>query len=201
MDMLRWAMGKESPRAVTAIGGRWAGIKDNREIPDTMEVIWEYDDAMMVFCQYNANAAGSSAVPAEMELRGTKGTMFIHYDSWQVVPEEVATVPFGARIPTDRSVERAWAKSKKTLIEAKAAKGSIHTAPHTRNFLDCVKSRAKCNCDVLTGHISTSATLIGNIAHKKRSLLEWDARAERFTNNAEANRMLQYEYRAPYKLG
>jgi hypothetical protein len=44
------------------------------------------------------------------------------------------------------------------------------------------------------------ARSIGNIAHKTRSLLEWDAKAERFTNKPEANRLLSYEYRAPYRL-
>ena len=29
--------------------------------------------------------------------------------------------------------------------------------------------------------------LIGNIAHKTRSHLQWDAQAERFTNNDKAN--------------
>ena len=71
---------------------------------------------------------------------------------------------------------------------------------HARNFLECIKSRGKCNADILTGHLSTSATLIGNIAHKTQSVLKWDARAERFTTNDGANRFLQYKYRAPYKL-
>ena len=79
--------------------------------------------------------------------------------------------------------------------------GSMDTAFHTRNFIDCVKSRAKCNCDILDGHLSTSATLIGNIALKTKSYLEWDGKAEKFTNNAAANKLLHYEYRAPYKLG
>ena len=35
---------------------------------------------------------------------------------------------------------------------------------HVRDFLDCVKSRAKCTCDIEIGHRSTSATLIANIA-------------------------------------
>jgi hypothetical protein len=63
-----------------------------------------------------------------------------------------------------------------------------------------VKSRAACNCDIETGHRSTSATLLANIAHKTRSYLEWDAKAERFTNNGDANRLLTYRYRSPYKL-
>ena len=74
------------------------------------------------------------------------------------------------------------------------------TPSHARNFLDCIKSRGKCNADILTGHLSTSGTLIGNIAHKTRSMLEWDSRAERFTNNPAANQWLEYKYRPPYKL-
>ena len=62
-----------------------------------------------------------------------------------------------------------------------------------------MKSRAACNCDIETGHRSTSATLIANIAHKTKSYLEWDREAERFTNNEDANALLSYRYRAPYK--
>ena len=56
------------------------------------------------------------------------------------------------------------------------------------------------HCDIETGHRSTSATLLANIAHKTKSYLEWDAKAEKFTNNQAANKYLQYQYRAPYKL-
>ena len=80
------------------------------------------------------------------------------------------------------------------------AKGSAPTSLHARNFLDCVKSRHTCNCDIEVGHRDTTAALIGNIAHKTKSLLEWDAKAERFTNKPEANRLLSYEYRAPFQL-
>jgi hypothetical protein len=62
-----------------------------------------------------------------------------------------------------------------------------------------VKSRAACHCDIETGHRSTSATLLGNIALRSRAYLEWDRAAERFTNNADANKLLSYRYRAPYK--
>ena len=74
------------------------------------------------------------------------------------------------------------------------------TAPHARNFLDCVKSRAKCNCDIETGHRSTSTTLIANIAYKTKSLLQWDPAGERFPGNAAANDLLSYTYRSPYSL-
>jgi predicted dehydrogenase len=201
MDMLRWAMGKEWPRAVVAMGGQYAGIKDNREIPDTMEVMWDYGDSMMIFCQYNANAGPSAPNSGiEMELRGTKGTLYLYGNRWEVVPDRITELEFGQRTPLDRNREKSYGPSKKPVIEPRTVKGSADTAFHARNFLDCVKSRGKCNCDVLTGHISTAATIIGNIAHKRHAYLEWDGSAERFTNNNDANKFLEYRYRAPYKL-
>ena len=201
LDMLRWCLGKESPRSVTAMGGQYAGIRDNREIPDTLEVLWDYDGTLMVFCQYNANGALSSPNNAEMELRGTKGTMYIYLNRWEVLPEKITQTPFGGRTPLDRGIEKSYAATKKPAMEPRSGAGSIDTAIHARNFLDCVKSRGKCNCDILTGHISTSSTIIGNIALKYRAVLDWDGAAERFTNHAEANRDLEYHYRAPYTLG
>jgi predicted dehydrogenase len=201
VDMIRWCLGVEYPRRVTAMGGKYA-MKDNREIPDTLEVIWEYDKTLVTFSQYDANAARANPPGAEIELRGTKGTMYLMSGRWEVVPEQVTDLDFFARTPLDRVSERAYRTSRKAAIEPKSnRKGVESTEAHARNFLDCVKSRAKCNADVLIGHISTATTLLGNIAHKTGSLLEWDGRAERFTNNETANRLLSYKYRAPYKLG
>jgi predicted dehydrogenase len=199
-DMLRWCLGQDAANAVTTMGGKFA-VKDNREIPDTLEALWQVPGpSMIVFSQYNANAAGGNPQSADMELRGTKGTLYIHSNRWEVAPERVTEMYSPARTPLDRNFEKSYGPSRKTLIEPATGKGSLDTAFHARNFLDCVKSRAKTNCDALTGHLSTCGPLIANIALKTRSYLEWDAKAERFTNNNAANRLLQYEYRPPYKL-
>jgi hypothetical protein len=70
-----------------------------------------------------------------------------------------------------------------------------------RNFLDCVKSRETPLCPLEEGHRSTSFAHLANIALATRERLHWDADAERFTNSEEANRLLHYEYRKPWKLG
>ena len=209
LDVIRWFIGQDAPRAVTAMGGKFAQIKDNREIPDTLQVLWEFDGTLVVFEQYNANAAPGSGPSCEIELRGTKGTMYVRNNSWDVVPEKITEACLGYDHgkgygnPMDRSHGRSADASRRAVIESRSVKGGSgsDTAAHARNFLDCIRSRGKCNADILMGHLSTSATLIGNIAHKQRTFLEWDARNERFTNNADANRWLRYEYRAPYKLG
>jgi predicted dehydrogenase len=202
MDMLRWACGLESPKSVVAVGGKYA-VEDNREIPDTCEVIWEFEKGpLMIFCQYNANDAPSCPKNYEMEIRGTKGTMYLQSGRWEVVPQRYTEELVPARTPVDRPYEGAWGKSKKATLEPVAkGDGTATTNWHARNFLDCVKSRGKCNCDIVTGHISTSNTILAHIALRTHTLLDWDAKAEKFTNSARANQLLSYQYRAPYKLG
>jgi len=199
--MIRWCLGVEYPHRVAALGGKYV-MKDNREIPDTLEVIWEYNGTLVTFSQYDATAAKTNPPGAEIELRGTKGTMYLTGGRWEIVPEQVTDLDFFARTPLDRVSERAYRTSRKTLIEARSGgTGPEDTIAHARNFLDCVKSRSKCNADVSIGHVSTATTLLGNIAYKTSSLLEWDERTERFTNSEAANRLLSYKYREPYKLG
>ena len=201
LDMIQWALGKNAPLAVTAMGAKSA-IEDNREIPDTLEVLWMFPDKTLVnFTQINTNAAAAGLEDADIEFRGTKGTLYLKGNGYDIVPEILSPNEVVARTPVDRAIERGYRTGRKPVIEARKAQGSADTAFHARNFLDCVKSRKSCNCDIETGHRSTSTTLIGNIAYKTKSYLEWDAGAEKFTNNQAANRYLRYEYRAPYKLG
>jgi predicted dehydrogenase len=209
LDVIRWFIGQESPRSVAAIGGRYAGIRDNREISDTLQVLWEFDNTLVAFEQYNANAAPGNAPNSEIELRGTKGTMYIRNSSWEVVPEKLTDAPLyynlghGYGNPLDRKSGGLADAARKPAIEPRAVKGPTggDTEAHARNFLDCIKTRGKCNADIVTGHLSTSAVLIGNIAHKQRLMLDWDAKGEKFTNHPAANRWLSYQYRAPYKFG
>jgi predicted dehydrogenase len=200
VDMLRWCLGQDSPRSVTAIGGKYA-MEDNREIPDTLQVLWEWDGpTLMTFTHHECNAAPVNAQGAEIEIRGTKGTMYLHGNRWELVPEKYADTPTFPRTPVDREGERTHRPVKKAMVAAKTVQGGDSTVLHARNFIECIKTRGKCNADILTGHLSTSATLLGNIAHRTQSLLKWDGRAERFSNHPEANRYLEYKYRAPYKL-
>jgi predicted dehydrogenase len=200
LDMTHWMLDHDAPLAVTAMGGKLA-IDDNREIPDTLEVLWTYPGGtLVIFSQFNANAAPADLHGDIMEVRGTKGTLYLTWNGYEVVPEETATIEFPALTPLDRSLGRQWQTRRKVWIKPHKAEGEDSTALHARNFLDCVRSREKCHCDIETGHRSTTTTLIANVAHKTKSYLEWDARGERFPNNAEANKWLSYAYRAPYAL-
>jgi predicted dehydrogenase len=192
------SLGVEAPLAVVAIGGKFADF-DNREVPDTMEVVWHYPgNALVTFTQINANGAPPAGRPCEIEFRGTKGTLYFRLNGYEVVPEVVTPNEFVARTPLDREKERAYRVGAKPAMEGKRVDGQIRDADHARNFLDCVKSRKTPTCDVEFGHRCTTAALVAGIAHRTRSYLEWDAKLERFTNNPQANDWLSYKYREPY---
>jgi hypothetical protein len=101
-----------------------------------------------------------------------------------------------------RSRDSQYRKNALARIQAQKKRGTstADTAPHARNFLDCIKSRSQCNCDIEIGHRSTSATLLANIALKTKAVLDWDSQAERFPHNSEANALLSYKYRDPYNF-
>jgi predicted dehydrogenase len=202
LDLIHAALGQDAPLSVAAMGGKFV-VEDNREVPDTLEAMWQYPEGTLVtFSQFNANSAPAAAKGTEVEFRGTKGTLLVQGSGYEIVPESVTPNEIPARSPVNRDLERQYRTGAQTMIEAKkvSAGSSGDTVAHARNFLDCVKTRKKCNCDVETGHRSTSATLLANIALQTRSLLDWDAKAERFTNNQKANKLLAPHYRAPYEL-
>lgn len=203
IDLIHACLGVNAPTSVAAMGGKFV-VQDNREIPDTLEAMWQYPGGTLVtFSQFNANAAPGAGQPAEVEFRGTKGTIYFRSNGFEVVPERVSEDIFPARSPITRQQDGRYRSGAKTLIEPRkvpAGPGGNDTTHHARNFLDCIKSRNKCTCDIETGHRSTSATLIANIAHQTQFMLQWDAKAERFINNSAANKLLEFSYRAPYKL-
>lgn len=200
------SLGVTAPSSVVAMGGKF-GNYDNREVPDTLEVVWTYPtgntNTLVTFSQFNATGAPPAARPCEIEFRGTKGTLYFTTSGYEIVPETVGSQEFPARSPIDRAKEKNYREGRKQLIEPKKVAAKLLDADHARNFLDCVKSRAACNCDVEQGHRITSAALMGNIAHQTKSHLEWDAKTEQFKGGGDleaANALLQFNYRKPYEL-
>jgi predicted dehydrogenase len=201
LDVIQWALDQDTPRGVCCVGAKYA-IKDNREIPDTLEAVWEYDGALATFSQFNANAAWGNRNGWELEFRGTKGTMLMQEGAGAAVfAERQRTEELPALSPLARAENAKQARATKAAMDSILPKsGKADTAFHARNFLDCVRSRKATNCPVEVGHRSTTATLLARVALMRKQHLTWDAKKERVTNDEGANKLLSYEYRAPWKL-
>ena len=119
LDLIHWALGQDTPLAVTAMGGKFA-IEDNREVPDTLEVVWQYpNNTLVTFSQFNATGAGYAPRPGEIEFRGTKGTLYLQWNGYEMVPEIITQNEFPARTPLDRAESKAYRKGAKAEIEGK----------------------------------------------------------------------------------
>ena len=77
------------------------------------------------------------------------------------------------------------------------------TAPHMQNWIDCIKSRKRCNADIEFGQRSSSICYLSNIVRDVGLVgkpLKWDPKAERFTNCDEANAFLSRPRREGWEL-
>ncbi len=192
IDCIRWMLNKQAPIAVTAQGSRKL-IQDDADIPDTMEVVFEFDDGAMLKFSIHEACSGTIVPGGEVELRGTKGNLIVGERSYKISPARPGqfqewTIP-----------EIAEEKSVGELLGDPEARENT-TANLIRNFIDCVKSRNTPWCPLEEGHRSTTFAHLANIALARGKRLKWDAEQERFTNDDKANSMLHYDYRQPWKL-
>lgn len=72
---------------------------------------------------------------------------------------------------------------------------------HMGNFFDCIKNRRLPISDVVSQHRSVSACHLANISLRLGRKLTWDAAAERFVGDSQADAMLSRPQRAPYEVG
>jgi predicted dehydrogenase len=192
IDVIRWLMGEKAPFSISAHGGKYV-LDDDSTIPDTLEVTFEFaSGSIIMFSDYEASSGGT--IPfGEIEIRGTKGTLMANENAYKIVPANHGQFQTWNKLIEAEEFENI----NRTLDDGSSADS---TSTLIRNFLDCIKTRQTPLCSLEEAHRSTSFAHLANIALATKSRLLWDADKEQITNNKEANKLLHYEYRQPYKL-
>jgi len=75
-----------------------------------------------------------------------------------------------------------------------------HADSHSGNFLECVRSRRPTICNPETAVYTINAILIGGISLALQRSLKWDPRKSEFIGDDQANRLLSYTPRPPWRL-
>ena len=75
-----------------------------------------------------------------------------------------------------------------------------HANSHSGNFLECIRSRRLTICDPDTALYSMNALLTGGIALGLRRAVKWDPVRLEFPGDEEANRLLSYAARPPWRV-
>jgi len=192
MDAIRWLLDEQAPVAVSAFGSRTI-LDDDSDIPDTLEVLFEFASGGIIKFSINEACSGAVIPGGEVALKGTKANVIAGEKGYRIEP---------ARPGQFQTWEKAGETAETRLADLTGgdARQNDSTSRLIRNFLDCVKSRKEPWCPLEQGHRSTSFAHLANIALARRQRLQWDAEKERFINDEQANAMLDYEHRAPWTL-
>ena len=196
LDLIRWLLGEKAPVAITTLGGNYL-IDDDRTIPDTMQTIFEFPSGVLVTFTMLEASSGRFSPYGMLEFRGNKGTLYTGgANDYKITPTTA-----GQFQTWDRLMEA------EDFVAEQAGDGKLTDGSYVnpganlvRNFLDCVKSRNKPLVSVEEGHLSTNMAHLATISLQVNQTLKWDAEKETVTNCDEANKLLHYEYRRPWKL-
>jgi len=194
MDVIRWMIGESAPVAITAHGGKYA-VNDDRDIPDTMEVFFEFAGGTIVQFSIHEASSGGSIQGGEIELNGSKANLVANQDGYHIKPAKRGQFQTWESLADEEHYELKGDKSHGDLDIKEDS-----TANLVRNFLDCIKSGDEPLCTLEDGHRSTSFAHLANISLAMNMRIEWDPVNERITNSEKANELLHYQYRAPWKL-
>lgn len=171
LDVARLVLDLDAPTRVTSSGGKYF-YDDDQETPDTQVATFDFPGCTLVWEHRIWAKTGLEGEPFGIALHGEKGTLVFTSKGWEVRDGVTAS--------------------------HKSAGGP--EAAHIRNFLDGVRDGKPLNADVEEGHKSTRLCHLGNIAFRLGRTLHFDAATETIPGDADANKLLGREYRAPFVL-
>lgn len=149
MDVVQWFMDSDPPKSAECFGDVY--VMKGAETPDIFTAIYDYGSFQ---ASWSLNYTNKYQSGWTIQFQGTDGTININ-DSGAEVYEE----PWNMDNPYQMTYD---------TKPAMRIEGSIPTAPHTQNFLDCVKSRKNPNAPVEVGHSAVCGPHLANVAwHKK----------------------------------
>ena len=153
--------------------------------------IWNVHGKYHIELTYPGNVimTVSDELPNGIKFIGNEGWIFVSRDASQT-----ASDPSG-RTTSLKSLD---ASDPKLLDPNGVTVQMPHSLSHHRNWLECVKSRQQPLAPAPVAHRANAACIMSWIAMKLQRPLTWDAKAERFVNDAEANAMLTRPERAGY---
>lgn len=170
LDIARWGLNVELPQRIAASGGRLY-FDDDQQTPDTLTVTYSYPETTIVWEHRLWTQHGIEGRSAAVAFYGDNGTLVVDRSGWKVY---------------DRN-------------ESLTAGASELRQAHLADFANAVRTRSTPNCDLRTGHISSTLCQLGNIAYRVGHEVAFDATTHRFDTN-DANALRTREYRPEWTL-
>ncbi len=155
IDVVHWFVGEDLPVSANAAGGVYA-YNDGRTAPDTITLEVEYPSKWVA--TFEATLV-PGARGAAIEFLGTEGRLLIDRGGYTY----------------QAKAERRQAPPEPVVVKNEIPLEKLHV----RNFVDCVKSRALPNSDVVSGHRSALASHLGKMAYLEKRRVAFVPASER----------------------
>ena len=187
LDICRWGLGVTYPKRISAIGGHFM-FDDDQETPNTMVVTYDFEEGgkkkLLVFEVRHWISNREAGVCADRKND----------------PNTVGNVFYGS----NGYMAFEWYNKYFTFVGKEQQPGPSRDEPGNNwaNFIQALRNRngAELNAPIEEGAMSCTLMHLGNIAYRLGRTLNFDAATMSFTGDAEANRMLKRQYRAPYEV-
>ena len=190
IDMIQFALGMDEsgPVQVTPNPSAVDAFTDDQwhaKTPPLGTLADKHDDrqrfAPLVMKYANGTEIQFNPNVTRTVFHGERGKLYLSRNSYQ-------TEPAGLLPPPSQEEQSVW-----------NGKGIV-AKPHLENWINAIRKRSELNAPVEIGHRSASVCHLANIARKMNRPLRWDAAAERFVDDPEADQMLRRPRRAGYEL-
>jgi predicted dehydrogenase len=191
-DIVLWAIDQKAPISVATSGGIYT-TKDNRDTPDTLQVVYDFPGCTLSYSMRKGNGLPYNSHSYGILFCGTDGSLMLDREGFEIIPDKVIE-PYGFKLVYGERPLR------KIALKPSREKGDDGQSPHIANFLDCLRTRKRPTCDIEIAHKSTNTCHLGNIAYMLGRKLKWDDSTESFIGDSEANKLLTRQYRKGYEL-
>jgi predicted dehydrogenase len=175
IDATRVLLDLGAPRAVTAAGGIYH-LRDRITTPDALVAHFEFERCPLT---WRHRLWGAEEYTPELNngitLYGDRGTLFVSDSKWVL-------------IPAGRGAER-------EERELRADTSMLHA----QEFLAAVRERRAPSCTAADAHVSTTAVQLAMIAFETGARIGWDHATGELTGPDAAERLLERDYRAPWR--
>lgn len=181
-DIAHWGLDREH--------GGPSRIEGRGEFPRNS--IWN------VHGKYDVRLTYPGGVQVRVSDELQNGIKFIGDEGWIFVARDEGATASDPKSATPGKLHWLAASDPKLLDPAGVRVKFPESTSHHRNWLECVKSRATPLSPASMAHYSNTACILSWIAMKTARPLHWDAKAERFVDDAAANALLTRPERAGY---
>ncbi len=175
MDLLRWGMDLEYPTLVTSVGGRYAFLGDDWEVPDTQVISMQFDNRTAVTWEdHSSNPHKLEGESVGVMFFGEKGTLVIGggNDYWIYDNKDQMVKEVRSQIKADPTEKMNPSEKLDAL--------------HFQNFFDAIRKGEKLNSGIVPNHKSNLLIQLGIIAQRMGRSLKVNPKNGRILDDPEA---------------